>query len=194
MQVIADDKESYQRVFAVAAVWGLGGLLEAESAERFSEWWRAHWQHNPVMSNAAAFPADGSVFDYYVEAAATDSGSAVSYATWSQLADTAAAATAAAIPADGILWVPHAASARAAYFADLLVQNGYPLLAVGPAGSGKTGLLQGVLRTLPDNQFAWAGVHVHYYTSAAFLQVCKCTAPATRQTHRLHRPLFSVSI
>ena len=57
---------------------------------------------------------------------------------------------------------------------DRLIQLGKPVMLVGPAGSGKTVLMQDKLNQLVDTSDDWmvANVPFNFYTTSAMLQVC----------------------
>ena len=69
-----------------------------------------------------------------------------------------------------------AETTRVRFFMDKLIQLGRPVMLVGPAGSGKTVLMQDKLNSLTDDGDNWmvANVPFNFYTTSAMLQVRAC--------------------
>lgn len=66
--------------------------------------------------------------------------------------------------------VPTPETASLTYWMHVLVKSNYPVLLAGPAGTGKTQLVNGLLRELNSEERMFCTINLNYYTNAAALQ------------------------
>ena len=72
-------------------------------------------------------------------------------------------------PPMSLVTVPTGETASISYWVDLLLQRGRSSMLVGGAGCGKTAVIMGRLRTLPED-FMHAVLNINYFTNANSLQ------------------------
>ena len=184
--------------FAWAAAWAFGGGLAADPppgsppgtpspAASFAAWWAAEWGR---PGGGAPLPDGVSIFECLVDEAAaalvpvsrhgitallppaTPSATADPYAALAQPLS-ASAFGAAAFPPGLAPAGPTPASTARAHVLRLLVGEGCPVALVGPAGSGKSAALRGVVRDLQaeaDGAMVSASIPCHAGTGAATVQ------------------------
>ncbi|XP_014225178.1 dynein beta chain, ciliary [Trichogramma pretiosum] len=150
-------KDHYEIYFVFAAVWAFGSAMFQDQTidhrVEFSKWWCNEFKQ-------IKFPAQGTVFDYYIDPETKN------FLPWTERlpkfeldAD---------LPLQAVL-VHTAESIRIRYFLDLLMEKKFPVMLVGPAGSGKTVSVAEKLLQLPEN-FTVTNVPFNFYTSSEMLQ------------------------
>ncbi|XP_043117616.1 dynein axonemal heavy chain 11 [Puntigrus tetrazona] len=150
-------REVYETYFVFACVWAFGGATFQDQIHdhraEFSQWWIKEMK-------SVKFPAQGSVFDYYLDPHSRR------FLPWTDRIpvfemdpDT---------PVQSVL-VPTAETVRLQYFTRVLLETSQPLMLIGGAGSGKSALVRNLLETLPEN-FMTAKVPLHFYITASVLQ------------------------
>ena len=77
--------------------------------------------------------------------------------------------------------VPTAETASVSYWMSLLVREGCNVMLAGPAGTGKTALVNGLLSQLNPEHHIHMSVNMNFYTSAAILQTA-LEAPLQKRT------------
>lgn len=80
----------------------------------------------------------------------------------------------------GDITVPTPETASLSYWMNVLVKCGFPVLLAGPAGTGKTQLINGLLRELRPEERVHCTINMNYYTNAAALQVRLYTPKRSR--------------
>ena len=106
------------------------------------------------------FPAQGTVFDYYIDSETK------TFVSWTQRLPKFELDP--DVPLQAIL-VYTSESIRIRYFLDLLMAEKHPVMLVGTAGCGKTVLVSEKLLQLSEN-YAVANVPFNFYTSSEMLQ------------------------
>lgn len=119
----------------------------------FSKWWINEFK-------IVKFPATGLVFDYFIDTETKQ------WAPWTDKltkfemdSDT---------PLQAVL-VHTQETIRLRFFIDLLMEKKHPLMLVGPAGSGKTVIMNEKLQGLGEN-FAVCNIAFNFYTTSEMLQ------------------------
>ncbi|KAG7469713.1 hypothetical protein MATL_G00131750 [Megalops atlanticus] len=167
-------RDIYETYFAFACVWAFGGALYQDQLHdyrvEFSQWWMKEMK-------AVKFPAQGSVFDYYLDPLTRR------FLPWGDRvppfemeADTSLQA----------VLVHTSETVRLRYFVDLLVERNQPLMLVGNAGVGKTALVGDKLCNLPESYMV-TRVPFNYYTTSAMLQKV-LEKPLEKKTGRNYGP------
>eukprot|EP00055_Hartaetosiga_balthica_P018142 m.129163 g.129163 ORF g.129163 m.129163 type:complete len:2586 (+) comp9459_c1_seq4:2-7759(+) len=140
-----------EALFIFAAVWGVGGSLNAESRKKFDECFRellsganeeAPKPKNLKFTKQTIPPDRGTVFDFYFEAN--------QWHGWLDLVGSQQ------IPEDANpnnLIIPTVETARQVYFLDTHLKFKMPILFVGPTGTGKSAIINNHLLSLPKEKF-----------------------------------------
>ncbi|XP_043280370.1 dynein beta chain, ciliary isoform X2 [Venturia canescens] len=150
-------KDHYELYFVFAAVWAFGSSMFQDQAVdyrvEFTKWWVNEFKQ-------IKFPAQGTVFDYYIDSETKE------FCSWSERLPKFELDP--DMPLQAVL-VYTAESIRIRYFLDLLMAEKHPVMLVGAAGSGKTVLVAEKLLQLSEN-YAVANVPFNFYTSSEMLQ------------------------
>ncbi|RKP21352.1 hypothetical protein ROZALSC1DRAFT_27237, partial [Rozella allomycis CSF55] len=151
------DKEWFEIYFVFAAVWAFGGIMYADTMVdyrvEFSKWWNTEFK-------LVKFPPTGTVFDYYVD------NETKKFMPW---ADKVPSFTFdPEVPLQNVL-VNTVETYRTKYLLDLLADNGKPVLLIGPAGSGKTVLMQDKLAQYGEDRMI-VNISFNFYTTSLSLQ------------------------
>ena len=160
--------------FVFAAVWAFGSAMSVTSGvdyrKRFSIWWKDTWK-------AIKFPHRGEVFDFYVDSKKGE------FAPWADVVPEIAYASSTPMSA---VTVPTGETAAITFWLDNLMARKYPAMLVGNAGCGKTAIINGKLRALPD-EYISATTNINYYTnSSLFLKVLE--APLEKKAGKNYGP------
>jgi dynein heavy chain len=156
-------KDIIERMFIYSAMWAFGGSLTMDSKKV---------DHKVLFSNAfkkiakcVRFPDLGLVFDYYID---FSTGYIVPWqdkvASFSTASDGGPAST---------MVVPTSDSVRLTHLLNILTTNGFPVMFVGSAGTGKTTIVSDYLSSLVSRyeMYKYATINMNYYADAASLQV-----------------------
>ncbi|XP_060774018.1 dynein axonemal heavy chain 11 [Neoarius graeffei] len=150
-------RELYEIYFVFACVWAFGGALFQDHLRdyrgEFSRWWNKEMR-------AVKFPSQGTVFDYYVDP------NTKKFTPWSER--TPPYEQDPDVPLQMVL-VHSAETICLAYFVELLLQKGKPVMLVGNAGVGKTILVWDTISKHRE-EYMVAKVPFNYYTTSAMLQ------------------------
>lgn len=146
----AYDQKLLEAHFIFACVWGIGGSLQVDRTmdyrAEFAKWWITRHKASSVP-----FPAGGTIFDYFVDAARVQGaapGKFSIWAPWSQmLAQTNPAEYSNGDNAEpSSFFLPTVETVPLQFLLQLLLKNGHHAMLVGGAGTGKTVLIKEVLR------------------------------------------------
>ena len=137
--------------FVFAAVWAFGSAYSitdgTDFRKNFSAYWKGKW-------TAIKLPSKGSVFDYFIDRQSQK------FVPWSQVVPQIDYVS--TTPMDAVT-VPTGETASISFYLDLLVELRRPALLVGLAGAGKTALINGKLRVLPED-YSSLTINFNYYT------------------------------
>lgn len=151
------DKEWFEIYFVFAAVWAFGGCVFQDQLVdyrvEFSRWWNGEFK-------TVKFPANGTVFDYYVE------NETKRFLPWTDRVPQYAHD--AEMPLSAVL-VHTPETTRIRYFLDVLADNAKPVLLVGNAGCGKTVLMNDKLQQYGEDRLI-VNIAFNFYTTAWSLQ------------------------
>ncbi|VDN97799.1 unnamed protein product [Rodentolepis nana] len=153
-------KEVVETFFVFCAIWAFGGALVQDQIidyrTEFSKWWLEEFK-------AVKFPTStygGSVFDFYIDPVSKK------FEPWSKKVEQFILDTNEPLQT-ALVSTPE--TARIRYFLDLLIAARYPVMLVGAAGTGKSVLIQDLLRNLGED-FVVVNVPLNYYTTSEMLQ------------------------
>ncbi|XP_066519814.1 dynein axonemal heavy chain 11 isoform X2 [Hoplias malabaricus] len=150
-------RELYEIYFVFACVWAFGGALFQDHLidyrAEFSRWWCKEMR-------AVKFPSQGTVFDYYIDP------NTKKFTPWNECIPSFEME--ADVPLQMVL-VHSAETIRLAFFMELLLGKGKPVMLVGNAGVGKTILVWDTISKRKE-EYMVAKVPFNYYTTSAMLQ------------------------
>lgn len=156
-----EEKTGFETIFVFAAVWAFGGLLSEKDGEDhralFSQYWRATWKN-------IRFPSRDTVFDYWLNPKTGKldqwKNSTFFYTvTYDPAAQSMSQVT-----------VPTPETAAITFWADQRLQKGTPVMLAGSSGSGKTQILQGLLRSQNPADYLSHTINFNFFTNARSLQ------------------------
>jgi len=151
---VPNEANILETYFVFACVWAFGSGFSisdgVDMRKNYSTWWKQKW-------TKVKMPTKGSVFDFFVDKAT------LKFTPWAQVVPTITYDS--ATPMDAVT-VPTGETQSVTFFLDLLVELRYPALLVGLAGAGKTAMINGKLRTLPEDYMTLV-TNFNYYTDGA---------------------------
>ncbi|XP_065217396.1 dynein beta chain, ciliary [Planococcus citri] len=150
-------KELYEMYFSFACVWAFGAAMFQDQIIdyriEFSKWWMSEFK-------TIKYPAQGTVFDYYIN------NETRQFSPWSEKIPKFELDP--DMPLQAVV-VHTSESIKIRYFVDLLMEHKHPVMLVGPAGSGKTVLINEKLASFNEN-YAITAVPFNFYTTSEMLQ------------------------
>jgi len=152
-----DIKTLYEAFFVFAAMWALGGPLEADDKNNFSK--------NFSGQVKVRFPDVGTIFDYFWDPIAAN------WTSWNTLVK---AFDPSRIGDGGLynnLVVPTAETTRQRYLLNIHAQAKKGVMYVGQPGTGKTVIIQDYFSTLDPEYTLTASINFNSYTDSKALQV-----------------------
>ncbi len=139
-------EELLKRIFAFCYVWSIGGAVDANSKEKFSEFARGQ------LEALCRFPNSGLVYDYYVNIAERD------FSLWDAIVP--AFKYNKSMPFFEML-VPTVDTVRFSYMLATLLDVERPSLFVGQSGTGKSVIVEDCLVRLQD-QKGWVPFTINF--------------------------------
>ena len=150
--------EHFEIYFVLACVWAYGGAMSITAGvdyrKKFSQYWKDTWK-------TVKFPHRGEVFDCYVDKAKHE------FAAWTEIVPEITYDSA-STPM-GQVTVPTSETVAISFWLDNLIKNKHGAMLIGGAGCGKTAIINGKLRSLPE-EYAAELVNINYYTNANMYQ------------------------
>ncbi|KAF2899450.1 hypothetical protein ILUMI_06724 [Ignelater luminosus] len=134
-----------QATFMYAGVWGLAGILDTDSREKFDDFYKTLWkgldEDNPYPSSVEkldiSIPGDGLLFDYiYVYRGKGN------WKSWPETVRTMRVDDAANIQQ---VLIPTVDTIKYMYVVEMHIKHNFPVLLVGPTGTGKSFYMQDML-------------------------------------------------
>ena len=180
------DEVALETTFVFCVIWGVGSVLTVtddgiDYRKMFSDWFRSKFKSIKI-------PSRDTVFDYWLDA--EGSGRFESWKESPAFTEVEFDSTALNM-AD--VTVPTAETASVSYWMAHLVKRGYHVMLAGPAGTGKTQLVSGMLKTLVSHEHIHTTVNMNFYTTAAVLQVAM-EAPLQKRTGTTFGPPGSAKL
>ena len=153
--------EDLQTVFVYCAVWALGSSLTlandgTDYRKMFSDWWRETWKN-------VKFPSRETVFDYWLDPASN------SFDGWTKSPFFESIEFNSATTAMTAVTVPTPETCSVIFWMNLLVEMRKPIMLAGPAGTGKTQLVNGMLNSFDPSLRGSATINFNFYTTAGVL-------------------------
>lgn len=170
---IVSDDASFETAFVFCLIWGFGSLLTisddgTDHKKNFSEWFRAKYKTIKI-------PTRDTIFDYWLD---PKSGK---FESWNKSPAFRTVEFDSSTMNMAEVTVPTAETASVSYWVDLLVHEGFNIMLAGPAGTGKTQLVNGMLSQLNPESHISITVNMNFYTSAAVL-LTSLEAPLQKRT------------
>ena len=139
-------------------MWGFGGAFTISSGidyrKKFSQWWKDTWKD-------IKFPHRGEVYDVFVDKAKKD------FVSWSEIVPELEYDS--TTTKMSLVTVPTMETVAISFFLDNLLPNKHGMMLIGAAGCGKTAMINGKLRTLPEDYGALT-ININYYTNSNMFQ------------------------
>ncbi|RYH29930.1 hypothetical protein EON65_06785 [archaeon] len=160
-RAIVIDSNALETAFVFCLIWGFGCILTiaddgTDYKKNFSEWFRAKFK-------SVKIPSRDTIFDYWLDAKSSK------FEPWKA----SPAFRTVEFDSNSMnmaeITVPTAETASVSFWLDLLVKSGYHVMLAGPAGTGKTQLVNGLLNQLLPDQHIHTSVNMNFYTSAGVL-------------------------
>jgi dynein heavy chain len=150
----------YERIFVFSTMWAFGGAYSREKQvdprKAFSTFLRE-------LTAEVKFPEEGLAYDYFIDFSSGEASSWGSQLTLQSFSGSEGSAQ---------VFVQTVDSVRLSYLMDVLVRNCVPVMFVGPAGTGKTVLVNDYLTSLSasDEKYKSSVINMNYYTDSLSLQ------------------------
>ncbi|GMH98843.1 hypothetical protein TrLO_g14194 [Triparma laevis f. longispina] len=168
-----------ETAFVFACIWAFGSALTTaddgtEHQKEFSDWWRNQYK-------SVRLPTRDTIFDYWLDPVsnkfepwkASPSFKTVQFDSRTmQMSD---------------ITVPTTETASILFWSDILVKKGCPLMLVGPAGTGKTQLISGLIRDFNPEEHLSVTVNMNFY-STAVATMTALEAPLQKRTGSTYGP------
>ena len=155
--------DAIEKAFVFAFIWAMGSALTitddgTDNRKLFSDWWRSEWRN-------VKLPSQFTVFDYWY-----DSGTN-SFEQWSKSPFLSADMMEynSSTPM-GSVTVPTTETCSVTFWMKILVNMRRPVMLAGPAGTGKTQIVNGMLAEFDPAQMVSATINFNFYTTSAVLQ------------------------
>jgi len=152
-----NDDVVVETYFVFAAIWAFGSAFSitdgVDYRKNFSAWWKGKWA-------SVKLPTKGQVFDFFVERGT------LKWQPWSSIVEKIEYSSTTSMDA---VTVPTGETASIGFYLELLVSLRKPALMIGLAGAGKTALVNGKLRSLPED-YNTCSINFNYYTASADFQ------------------------
>ena len=160
-RAIVLDVAAFEVAFVFCLIWGFGSVLAigddgTDFKKLFSDWFRAKFK-------AVKIPSRDTIFDYWLDPRTYKFESWKSSPAFREIEFDSTVMNMAEVT------VPTAETASVSYWLDLLVRRGCHVMLAGPAGTGKTQLVNGLLSSLRPEQHIFTSVSMNFYTSASVL-------------------------
>jgi dynein heavy chain len=161
-----ESPETIEKAFNYCAVWAFGmclGIAEDGTDQRklFSDWWRGQFK-------AVKFPPRETLFDYWLDI------DEMNFDQWSKSPFYYDIDFDSSITPMASVTVPTQETCSVAFWLKTLVDMKRPVMLAGPAGTGKTQMVLGMLHQLDPTKTVEATINFNFYTDAAVLQDTLC--------------------
>ncbi|CAK4711321.1 unnamed protein product [Aphanomyces euteiches] len=161
------DFDVMQHNFCFCCVWAFGSILTSSDdgtdyAAEFSTWWKNTWKDVKIVASA-----NNTVFDFWLDPETSK------FNPWSKSPYFYTATYKSPDPINQIT-VPTTETCSISFWLENLMNKSHPIMVCGPAGTGKTQNVNGVLKKLSREDgtsiFRYATINFNFYTTSAILQ------------------------
>jgi dynein heavy chain len=172
-QIVTDDA-AFETNFVFCLIWGIGSVLTisddgTDHRKAFSDWFRAKF------NKQVKIPSRDTIFDYWLD------NKTNKFDSWKSSPAFGTVDFDSSVMNMAEITVPTAETASVLYWMDQLVKNGSHVMLAGPAGTGKTALVNGMLGNCSPEAHIHTTVNMNFYTSAAVL-LTSLEAPLQKRT------------
>jgi dynein heavy chain len=176
--IVVDDV-ALETTFVFCVVWGLGSSLSVaddgtDYRATFSNWFRATFK-------TVKIPSRDTVFDYWLDPATTK------FESWKDSPSFRETKFDSTVMVMEQCTVPTAESASISFWLEKLVKSGRHVMLAGPAGTGKTQIMNGMLGALTPASHIHLTVNMNFYSSGAVIQAA-LESPLQKRTGSLFGP------
>lgn len=167
--IIGDDKDKevdlvkVEHLFCLSTIWAFGGVLILKDTDdwrrKFSDYWKSNF-------NAVKFPSKGTIYDYFVKL----DESRPSFDEWKNLPVNISFPDKFNMKE---ITIPIPETQSVAELTRNLLRMSHPILLVGNSGSGKTQLINGILKdikSIKTEEYFSTSINFNYYTDSTYLQ------------------------
>ncbi|OQR88006.1 dynein heavy chain [Achlya hypogyna] len=164
---VLGDYSVMQHNFCFCCVWAFGSILTVSDdgtdyALEFSNWWKNTWKDVKIVASAS-----NTVFDFWLDP------ETAKFNAWSKSPYFYTATYRSPDPINQIT-VPTTETSSIAFWLENLICKAVPVMVCGPAGTGKTQNVNGVLKKLSREDasygFRYTTLNFNFYTTSAILQ------------------------
>ena len=178
-RTIVVDANAFEIAFVFCLIWGFGSVLTisddgTDNRKLFSEWFRGKFK-------SVKIPSRDTIFDYWLDPRTSKFESWKASPAFKEVEFDSTVMNMAEVT------VPTAETSSVSYWLDLLVQGGFHVMLAGPAGTGKTQLVNGLLSQLKPENHIFTTVNMNFYTSASVL-LTTLEAPLQKRTGTTYGP------
>eukprot|EP00981_Chlorochromonas_danica_P012313 scaffold4815_cov184-Ochromonas_danica.AAC.1 len=158
---IVVDSNALEVAFVFCLIWGFGSVLTiaddgTDYRKHFSDWFRAKFK-------TVKIPSRDTIFDYWLDP------KSVKFEPWKASPAFRTVEFDSNTMNMAEITVPTAETASVSFWLDLLVRSGHHVMLAGPAGTGKTQLVNGLLSQLHPDNHIHTTVNMNFYTTATVL-------------------------
>jgi dynein heavy chain len=182
---ILENINSIENVFVYCAIWALGSSLctsddGTDHRKCFSEWWRQEF-------GRVKFPSRDTVFDYWLDLAT------MNFEPWIKSPHFYSVNFDSNTISMSQVTIPTPETSSVAHWINLLVTMGKPVMMAGPAGTGKTQLMKGILGNLNHENYQTYAINFNFYTTASVLSN-SMSIPLEKKTGTNYGPIGNTKL
>lgn len=164
---VVQDFNLMQSTFVFCCVWAFGSVLAlsddgTDYAVAFSTWWKTQWKDVKLVTSAS-----NTVFDFWLDV------DTAKFNSWAKSPYFYTETYQSPAPINQIT-VPTTETSSIAFWLEKLLIKQIPVMICGPAGTGKTQNVVGMLKKLSKDDantaFRYASINFNFYTTSAILQ------------------------
>ena len=150
-----------ETIFVFAAVWGFGGAFDIKDGtnyrQKFNDWWKDEFR-------TVKFPSRSSIYEVWLNEDENE------FIPWAQSPHFSEISFDSKKQQMGDVCVPTPENCAVNFWMKMLVKRKVPVMLVGPAGCGKTQLVQGLLSDLNPEETLYTSINMNFFTTSALLQ------------------------
>ena len=155
--------DALEKAFVFAMIWAMGSALTVtddgtDNRKLFSDWWRSEWR-------SVKLPTQYTIFDYWYDPEAN------TFELWSKSPFLSADMMEydSATPMASVT-VPTPETCSVTFWMNIMVGMRRPVMLAGPAGTGKTQIVKGMLDKFDPAEMLSTSINFNFYTTSAVLQ------------------------
>lgn len=155
--------DAIEKAFVFAMIWSMGSALTVtddgtDNRKAFSDWWRNEWRQ-------VKMPTQYTIFDYWYDPTSN------TFEQWSKSPFLSADMMEFDSQTQNMqsVTVPTSETCSVTYWMKILVNDRRPVMLCGPAGTGKTQIVNGMLAQFDPTVITSATINFNFYTTSAVL-------------------------